>query len=166
MTRWFVVHTRANEEQRALGHLQRQGFTAYLPQCRRWRRHARRRELVRRPLFPRYLFVALDLESARWRPILSTVGVAGLVQHGERPTPVPEGVVEELRACEAAGEFDVTHSAARLRLGDVVRITSGPFADLIGKFSGMADRERVFVLLDLLGRHAKTAVPATAVAPA
>ena len=86
MRRWYVVYAQPHAEARAAEQLGRQGYEAYLPQQRRWLRHARKRELVRRPLFPRYLFVALDLLATRWRPILSTIGVAGLVRHGEEPT--------------------------------------------------------------------------------
>ena len=59
--RWYVVHTQPNGEGRANLNLRRQGFATYLPRYARRRRHARRQETVQRPLFPRYLFVGLDL---------------------------------------------------------------------------------------------------------
>lgn len=166
MTAWYVVHTHANAEAKALTHLTRQGYDAYLPRQRRWRRHARRRELVLRPLFPRYLFVAHDLFEMPWRPILSTVGVSGLVRRGDRPAPVPPGVVEEIREQERLHAFDQTGDARKLHAGDQVRVMNGPFADLMGKFCGLADRERVFVLLDMLGREVRTCLAVEAVAPA
>jgi hypothetical protein len=45
-------------------------------------------------------------------------------------------------------------------------VLDGPFADLIGRFVGVADRERVFVLLDLLGRQVRTTLSQAAVSPA
>ncbi len=166
MTGWYVVYTHAHAEARALENLERQGFTAYLPRYRRRRRHARRTEEVTRPLFPRYLFVALDMVRERWRPILSTVGVSGVVRHGELPTRVPAGVVEAIRAHEAKGAFDRLSPADGLRHGDPVRIVEGPFAELIGRFCGLADRERVIVLLEFLGRQVRAKVPAEAIAAA
>ena len=59
MRRWYVVHTQPQGESRAKANLERQGYEVYLPRCRKWRRHARRAEIVAAPLFPRYLFVRL-----------------------------------------------------------------------------------------------------------
>ena len=165
MTAWYVVYTRAQAEAQALDHLRRQGYTAYLPRYQKRRRHARRWELVRRPLFPRYLFVALDLLATRWRPILSTIGVSDLVRHADMPTPVPDGIVEEIRRREGTGMFD-TNRASNFKAGDLVQAIEGPFAELIGRFHSMADAERVFVLFDLLDREVKTRLSSEAIAPA
>ena len=69
---WYAVHTHAGAESRAVWHLERQGFAAYLPQYSKRRRHARRTEWVRAPLFPRYLFVWVDIAKQRWQAIQST----------------------------------------------------------------------------------------------
>ncbi len=159
MIAWYVVYTHPHAETKVLAHLERQGFRAYLPSYRTRRRHARKVEDVRRPLFPRYLFVAFDEIRERWRPILSTVGVCSMVRHGERPTPVPSEIVEAIRAGEDAGSFDRTAAGATLGDGDPVRIIDGPFADLIGRFCALADGERVIVLLDLLGRQVRARLP-------
>ena len=98
MRRWYVVHTQTQTEKRALWHLQNQGFECFLPSVRSLRRHARKVEHVLAPLFPRYLFVRLDLDSTPWSAINGTRGVVRLVANGFRPTPVPEGVVEDLQA--------------------------------------------------------------------
>jgi transcriptional antiterminator RfaH len=163
MTSWYVVHTHALSEARAAEHLRRQGYQAYVPQCRKWRSHARRRELVQRPLFPRYLFVFLDIMRTQWRPILSTVGVSTLLMRDGEPNPMPEGVVERIQGGEANGEFDrMLHR--RFSPGEPVRILEGPFADLIGRFQGLADRERVYVLLELMERQVKVRLPADVLA--
>ncbi len=136
--------------------LVRQDYVTYLPTCRRWLRHARRREIVRRPLFPNYLFVSFDLEHARWRPIFSTVGVASLICGGEIPSRVPDGVVESIRDAENSGIFDYTHAVTKLKPGDPVRVANGPFAGLIGQLQSMASRDRVRILLGILGRQTTT----------
>ena len=166
MKAWYAVHTRANAESKALEHLARQDYQAYLPRYRKWRCHARRREVVWRPLFPRYLFVALDLDAMRWRSVNSTPGVTQLVSHGELPSAVPMGVVETIQEQERSGLFDQVAQVRSLREGESVRIVVGPFADLIGKFIGLADQERVYVLLDLLGRKVRATVSAEALAQA
>jgi len=165
MNRWYVVYTHANSEEKARDHLSRQGFTTMLPTYKRWRSHARRRDFVDRPLFPRYLFVALNTLEHRWRPILSTVGVCDLVRRGNAPMPMPSGLTEEIGARAADGDFDRLSPVEGLRQGDAVRVLEGPFTDLIGRFAGAADNDRVFVLLDLLGRQVKTTLQNFAVGP-
>jgi transcriptional antiterminator RfaH len=167
MSAWYAVHTQPMAEQRAAANLRRQGFATYLPLYRRRRSHARRVELVERPLFARYLFVQLDLRIDRWRTILGTFGVSGLVRIGDTPLPVPTRVVEALQRGEAAGDFDESlDSARKFKIGAGIRVLSGPFAELVGKFQGLADAERVVVLLDLLGREVPVRVPNRAVAAA
>ena len=98
--RWYVVQTHTHAETKAAAHLVRQGFIAYLPRYLKRRRHARRIETVAAPLFPRYLFVTVDMVCQRWRAIHSTIGVARLVCNGEDPVAVADNIVETLRARE------------------------------------------------------------------
>jgi transcriptional antiterminator RfaH len=163
MITWYAAYTQPHAEAKALDHLQRQGYSIYLPRYRRWVRHARQRALVSRPLFPRYLFVGLDRLTQRWRPIRSTVGVLGLVSSGEEPVPVAPEIIDALQRREREGAFDELSPAQLLRAGDTVRVTQGPFEDLVGRLLGIADHERVYILLDLLGRAVRAEVAATAV---
>lgn len=163
MITWYAAYTRPNGEAKALDHLARQGYSVYLPRYRRWVRHARQRRLVSRPLFPRYVFVGLDRLAQPWRPIRSTVGVLGLVSSGDEPVAVPSAIVDALRRREEEGGFDVLSPARSVRPGDAVRVIDGPFQDLVGRLLGVADHERVFVLLDVLGRSVRASVAALAV---
>jgi len=159
MRRWYVVQTRPRDEATAVLHLSRQGFENYLPRFLKRRRHARKVDIVPTPLFPGYLFVALDLSASRWRSIQGTVGVSRLVCRGDSPAPVPEGIVEGIREREDAGGWVVMRPATALREGQSVEISNGPFAELRGIFEGLDSRERVVVLLNLLGREVRTRVP-------
>lgn len=166
MKTWCVVYTKPNCERRAFEHLRRQGYEVYLPFHKRRRSHARRVEIVEKPLFPRYLFVAIDLMATRWRPILGTVGVAEVLRYGDAPQVLSHEVIDALRDREARDAFDDIDPVRNLRRGDKVRVLQGPFADLIGRFQSMADGERVNVLLQLLGREVRTRIQAVALATA
>ena len=84
--RWFVAHTQPNAEAKAAAHLMRQGFGVYVPRYLKRRRHARKIDIVAAPLFPRYLFVAVDLNAQRWRSIWSAVS-SGSSWSRRRATP-------------------------------------------------------------------------------
>jgi transcriptional antiterminator RfaH len=152
MIRWYAVYTQPHAETKALEHLLRQGYLAYLPRYRTHVSHARRRLTVLRPLFPRYLFAGIDRVSMRWRPILSTIGVADVVRAGDEPSPVPSEIVNAIREREEAGGFDRSNSQHSLRLGELVRVSAGAFQDMVGRLVELRDRDRVVVLLELLGR--------------
>jgi len=142
-------------EKKAAWHLTAQGFRSYLPMVRKTVRHARKLTTVHAPVFPRYLFVALDLERDRWLCVRSTIGVARLVTYGDgMPIPVPLGVVEALLA---KSESNVLRLDMDLEKGQDVRVSSGPFADIIGTLHRVDANGRVQVLLQIMG----TAVPVT-----
>lgn len=162
MELWYVAQTQMRGEQRAQVNLERQGFHTYLPRYRRERRHARRRDVVRAPLFPGYIFVRLDLETAPWRSINGTFGVSRLVCHGERPAALPRGVVEEIAARESNDGLIVLKPRP-FRRGEALRIMTGALADCLGFFERMADGDRVILLLDLLGRKVRVQAPLEAV---
>jgi transcription elongation factor/antiterminator RfaH len=151
--RWFLAHTQPKGEWKANLHLGAQGFRTYLPQIEKTVRHARQLRTVQTPLFPRYLFVILDLERDRWLSVRSTVGVSRLytTQDG-RPVPVPSGIVESLIG---RSDGELTRLDAGLVAGQQVRILSGPFADLVGTLERLDGAGRVKVLLEMMG----TAVP-------
>ena len=165
---WYAVMTRPNEEEKAASNLRRQGFDAYLPRYWRLHRHARKTTAVARPLFPRYLFVRMDVARQRWRAVNSTFGVSALVCQGERPAQLPLGIVENLRAREDETGFiqlEPTEGSLeqRFRPGDRVEVTDGAFADSMGLYEGLAGKDRVAILLDLLCRKVRVILDRSAV---
>ena len=163
MRRWYVVYTRTGMERMALGHLEEQGYTAYLPKRLKERRHARRIDTIKTPLFPRYLFVELDLATDAWHAINGTYGVGYLVAMGERPSALPQGIVEAIRVREnTEGLVEIVEPCPYAK-GDVVEITRGALADQTGIFKCGDDKQRVTLLLSLLGRETEVRLPGSAV---
>jgi transcriptional antiterminator RfaH len=153
--RWFLAHTLPKSEWKAELHLGAQGFRTFQPQIRKTIRHARQLKTVRAPLFPRYLFVILDLKRDRWLSVRSTVGVSSLYGSRDgRPVPVPIGIVESLIE---RSDDTLTRLDNDLVKGQQVRILTGPFVDFIGTLDRLNAAGRVRVLLQLMG----TAVPVT-----
>jgi transcriptional antiterminator RfaH len=155
---WFVVTTYPHQEPRAEANLRHQGYEAWLPKLLRARRHARRIDTTSAPLFPGYLFIKLDPHAQTWRPINGTFGVRHILCHGEFPRPVERGFVEALK--ETTDESGVVSlpNAERLKPGQPLRLLTGPFADSMGTLLRLADKDRVELLLNLLGREVQVLV--------
>ncbi len=136
--RWYVVQTQVNGEAKAAQNLIRQGFEIYLPRYLKRRRHARKIDFTAKPLFPRYMFVAIDMATQRWRSIQSTFGVSHLISNGDDPATVPAGVVRALKAREDAKGFIQMDAKPAFAPGDKVRVLAGAFMDSAGLFNGLA----------------------------
>jgi transcription elongation factor/antiterminator RfaH len=143
--RWFLVHTQPRCEHRAQLHLRAQEFRTHFPTIQKTVRHARQLRTVRAPLFPRYIFLILDLGRDRWLSVQSTVGVSSVFSCNDRPVPVPQGIVETL--IRNTDEANLTLFASGLATGQSVRILSGPFANFVGTLERLDDAGRVRVLL-------------------
>ena len=162
--RWYVVQTQPHAEAKAVSHLLRQGFTTYFPRCLKQRRHARKIETVAAPFFPGYVFVAFDMAVQRWRSIQSTAGVTRLVCNGDDPALVPQRVLEEIRRKEDERGFIRIQRKMRFRPGDKIRVNDGPFQECHGLFEVLTDKDRVAILLDLLGRKVRVTLDAGLIA--
>ena len=162
MSKWYVVHTRPHQEQRAEVNLVRQGYRVWLPVMERSRRRAKRFESGHAPLFPQYLFVELDIGREPWRAINGTFGVKRLLADGPRPQPLPGEFVVALRETTGADGVS-TPAPPDLQPGDAVTIAIGPFVECAAVVIRLAPRERVEVLLDVLGGRVPARLPKKAV---
>ena len=163
MKRWFVAHTQPQSEAKAAFHLRRQGFDVYLPLYLRLRRHARRRDMVSVPLFPRYLFVGFDPDRDRWRAVRSTIGVSEMICRGDYPVAVPDEIINEVRAREDDSGRVVVNKLVPFNAGAKIQVLFGVFSDCLGIFECQTDAERVRVLLELLGRKVPVDLPLEAI---
>jgi transcriptional antiterminator RfaH len=164
---WTVLATKFQQEQRALHHVERQGFEHYAPMTKSLVFAAssktssspgsgtERREF----LFPGYIFVRVSVGSAdeprsRWRSLNGTRGVARMFLHDELPVRVPDGELDYFRKLEDASGFVVLPSP--IGTGSVVSILRGPLAGLRGVVAGMDTPARCRILTTLLGRSLET----------
>lgn len=154
--RWFLAQLKPNSARIALTNLQRQSFETFLPLEERTVSRAGKFITRCDPLFPGYIFVALDPTKGDWRKVNATRGITKLVSLRDGPTPVPTEIVDQLRdRCDAEGKL-ATHAA--LAVGENVTIKSGPFADATAEILQIDPDRRVWVLMDIMGRQARTAI--------
>jgi transcriptional antiterminator RfaH len=148
MKHWYTLYTKPMMEQHVGEMLRSKGIETYAPTLKVPRK---RRPMVDRALFPRYMFARVDLEVVGLSAIKWTPGLISIVSFGGGPVVVPDEVVVLIK--ERLAEMEMRGYAARFRSGDRVRIIEGPFQDLEAIFERpVSAGERVRVLIDLLGR--------------
>lgn len=155
-TTWLLAQLKPNHARIADRNLKQQGFQTFLPMEEGTRRQQGRFVTAPRPLFPGYIFVALNTAIGGWRAINSTNGITRLVSFGQEPALVPREIIAQLmQRCDLKG---LLRAPRLLHPGDQVRLGTGPFADFIARVENIAPDQRVWVLLDLMGRQTRMAV--------
>jgi transcriptional antiterminator RfaH len=146
MSFWACAQTRPRSEAAAAHFLALRGYEIYLPRLRQVRLDRGRKIETRPPLFPAYLFIWITAGwwSAKWCPRVVRVLAAG-----DGPVQVPQAIVDAIRAREVGGLVELPEPP--LRRGARVKILRGPFAGHLAVFADMRPRQRVEVLLALLG---------------
>ena len=103
-------------------------------------------------LFPGYVFVEADLQSA-YRQIRSVQGIRDVVAFGERMPRIPESFIADLQA-RVNEESLCQVPEPDFAPGQEVMITEGPFRNWRAIVTGSVDaRQRVALLLEFLGRQ-------------
>ncbi len=147
---WFAVKTKPRSETQARVVLEHRGIEVYLPEIpARQRRDdpTRRRE----PLFPGYMFARLAMGTSEWVVARSAPGIAYFVGSAGSPAPLPDVLVDEIRArLEARGRLGWQPV---YKTGERVVIDKGPFSGLEAVFDRMlSPRGRVRVFLEVVNR--------------
>lgn len=154
----MVVRVRAQLARIAVRNMERQGLEVYAPRCREMV-GGRARECA---LFPGYMFARHP--EGRWAFLGGTYGVAGAVMGtGGKPAEISDAEVALLRARE--GPDGAVVLGRTLAAGDRVRVRVGT-EGMDAIVEGMPGRERVMVLMQVLGAWRRTEVGLGDVDPA
>lgn len=149
--RWYACRTRARAEKRVERLFADRGIEAYLPRISHERQWADRRTTVQFPLFPGYVFGRFEVRMLH--TVLSTTGVTTVVRLGDRPTPIRDTEIENVRRLEAG--LAATNQPALpqpFREGEWVCVMSGPFHGLAGIVVELRGRRHVQAGFRMLGQ--------------
>jgi len=163
--RWLALWTHSHSEQLVHDQLSAKQFNAFLPLIPVWSRRGGVRHLIRKPIFPGYLFVRRSLDKASYIEILKTNGLARILgERWDRPAIVPDAEIDAIRQVLDAGLPVLAHSY--LREGHRVRITHGPLAGVEGILvHNNLQKGLLVVSVELLQRSVAVEVDCTFVAP-
>lgn len=159
MSHWYVIHSKARQELIAQENLERQGFKTFLPLIACQKRKAAKKTSVIEPLFPRYLFVSFQPGRDNIASIKYTRGVSKMVSFGMEFATIPESIVQRL-IDDADERGVISQPELQMKLGDHLRIITGPLEGQTGTLHEMTGDERVVLLMNILGQERQITIHA------
>lgn len=163
---WYIIHTYSGQEDRVKKNLELRIdsmdvrdkiFQVVVPTEEEIEIKEGKRLSVHRKVFPGYILVEMVMDDDSWYVVRNTPGVTGFVssedERERRPKPVPL----EPREVDAIMKR-MTQEEPKIRVGlavgEMVRITSGPFADFLGAVDMVdQDKGKIRVLVSFFGRE-------------
>lgn len=156
--RWYVIYTKANEEDRAERNLASWGLKTFYPRVKKKQLNEFSGKSIYfpRPLFPRYIFARFDAE-ALLHKVSNTRGVHKVLNIDYAPVPVDDEIIALIQSKVADDGFiRLDETFAR---GDEVQIKDGSLRGINGVFDrALKDKNRVMILLTAINYQASVIV--------
>lgn len=158
--RWYVLHTYSGYEENVSRNLRQRIesmdmedkiFDVLIPTETKIKIKNGKRKMIKEKIFPGYVLVNMIVTDASWYVVRNTPNVTGFVGSGTTPTPVSEEEIKSLmkRMGEEEPEFKID-----MQVGEMVKITDGPFKEYEGKISEVDEsRGKAKVLVSMFGRE-------------
>ena len=161
---WFCLKTQTKHEKLAAHFLRTQaGLEVFSPVLRFQRATVSGKKWFEEALFPGYIFGRFPYRT-HYRLVASSMGVSKIVGFGGQPAVVADDVIAELR--NFVRDNEVIEIVPQVVPGDEVTVLDGPFKGLRAIVTRvMPAKERVAVLLDLLGTQREVEVTLNRVVP-
>jgi transcriptional antiterminator NusG len=157
---WYVLHTYSGYEDSVAWNLkqriesmgmQDRIFDALVPKEKKIKIKEGKRATVEEKIFPGYVLVDMIVTDDSWYVVRNTPNVTGFVGSGTVPTPISE---EELKYLQKRMGAEEPKFKVDFTVGELVRITDGPFKDYEGKVGDIDEGHgKVKVMVTIFGRE-------------
>ena len=108
----------------------------------------------KKKMFPGYILVEMVMTDEAWFVVRNTPGVTGFIGSsgkGAKPFPLTPAEVDKILGSMGMSRLDI---ANELEVGTTVKVTSGPFANMVGKIKSIdMENQELEVALDLFGQE-------------
>src|ERR1700674_5199844 len=158
---WYALYVRSRHEKTVEISLRSKGYNVFSPSYRTKRKRVDRIAEIEVALFPGYVFCQFDQNKRL--PILITPGVVGVVGRGNRPEPVDDTEIDSIRTVALAGRS--VQPWPFLKLGQRIRMQSGPLTGVEGIFLRVQDKDHLVVSVTLLQRAVSVVIERDSVSP-
>jgi len=170
---WFVIHTYSGYENKVKNNLesrvQTMGmddkiFRIMVPTEEELEVKNGKKKIVQRKVFPGYVLVEMLMTDDSWYVVRNTPGVTGFVGSpggGSKPVPLLPAEVENILNAMGSDEIKTVIDYV---IGEALRVTDGPFTDMIGTVEEInGDQQKLKVLVSMFGRETPLEVDFTQV---
>jgi transcriptional antiterminator NusG len=158
---WYAIHTYSGYEEAVVRYLKQRIeslgmedkiFNVLVPKEKKIQIRGGKRYVVEEKIYPGYVLVDMILTEDSWYVVRNTPRVTGFVgADPTKPNPLSKEEVSEL--FKRMGH-DETKYKVNLKVGDLVKITDGPFKDVEAKITEVdEERGRIKVLVQVFGRE-------------
>ncbi|MGD9924518.1 MAG: transcription termination/antitermination protein NusG [Pseudorhodoplanes sp.] len=154
---WYLLTIERRRENTVSAHLIGRGIRVYVPEQPKWTPRGRTKQ--REPMFPGYAFARIDYEN-EWPRVRSRPGVIGVLKDAKTGLPIVVRESDLVRVTDIERAALDTRKRSSFAVGDRVRVRDGsPWSDLDGPIWRLAEKDRIVVLLHVLGRRVKVELP-------
>lgn len=159
---WYAIHTYAGYENAVMRNLHQRIdslgmndkiFSIIVPTEKKIKIKAGKRVETEEKLYPGYVLVDMIVDDNSWYVVRNTPRVTGFVGAGVNPVPLNKQEVDDLFGRMDNGN-SVTKHQMDIEVGEIIRISDGPFKELEGKVSDVDnERGKVKILVSMFGRE-------------
>ena len=154
-----------NQEYQAQKYLKGHDVVHFLPTYHMASSRTDRVVTLKRPLFPGYIFVNIEIPGAQKQLVLKSPGFCGLVSFSGKPAPVTDQTIESLQIVTGAASGDVRPHPL-VKPGQKVRVTEGPFRNAVGVlWDGTSQKKQLVIEVSFLGRAVSVPIDPRQVVP-
>ncbi|MDA9024603.1 hypothetical protein N9H83_02065 [Gammaproteobacteria bacterium] len=150
--KWLVALFKINEIERVERNLSNQKFDFYLPKITIKKINS---SPIEEPLFPGYIFVNTGLQN--YSALRYTKGIKNILKFGNNISCISNEDVRGIQIAEETSKIEPV--SQQLRIGKDVFIKEGSLKGAMVKICSLHSKDRVTVLLNLLGSMRRVVVP-------
>lgn len=159
LKRWYIVHTYSGHENKVKVNLEKRVeymnmgdkiFRVEVPQKTITKVKDGKRQDKEEKIFPGYVLVEMIMDEDSWYVVRHTQGVTKFVGTNKRPIPARDS---EIKKIIHRTQVQTTKVELDVKVGDKVRIISGPFADFVGDITEVyPDKAKLRASVSIFGR--------------
>lgn len=156
---WYVIHTYSGYEDAVAKNLKQRIeslgmedkiFNVLVPKEKKIKIKNGKRKVIEEKVYPGYVLVEMIVTDDSWYVVRNTPNVTGFVGAGTTPVPVSTPEIELLKRKMGV---EMPQFKIEASVGDIVKVTDGPFKDQEGRISEVdQERGKVKVLINMFGR--------------
>jgi len=156
---WYVLHTYSGYEDAVAKALKQRVeslgmedkiFNVLVPKEKKIKIKNGKRKTIEEKIYPGYVLVEMIVTNDSWYVVRNTPNVTGFVGAGIIPVPIS---LQEIEILKKRMGVEAPQYKIDVNIGDVVKITDGPFKDFDGKVSEIdEERGKIKVLVNIFGR--------------